>query len=174
LGRKSIALILLLLFASAGYLLADEIGLDGSVGFGNCYRPGEWTPVTVWGDAAEPISGRLVIEIVTPDWPPARYIQPVRLTNKPVPHTLYVLMPEYPLEHVQVRFVASGRTRAKLEIGRLEPLAPATPLVVNFTHYGGKLAVLNRKALGFAHAPWGLSLAIYSKGANAEAPSPGG
>lgn len=178
-GRR-LALVSLLLLVSlvSGVSSASEIVLDGVAGFHNRYRPGEWTPVTVSGISSGPaISGKFVLYIPEAGRPPACYTRAAEISSKPNACTLYVLMPSGPLDELEVRFIAGGRTRARVEIGPLRPLDPAAPFILNLTDIRRPFAAIEGKALGVSHSPFGLVLAFYesrSKEPPHEAPSSSG
>ena len=132
------------------------VELYGRVGYRNYYKPGEWTPVTVSAVSNIAIPGQMVIDVVAPDFPPARYIQPTDVVRTAIPQTIYVLMPEKALDHIDVRFVSHGRTRAKLRLTSLIPLNQNSPVVLNCTGDPHAADLFKDKGLGFSHTSSGL------------------
>ena len=159
-NRKSVVLVLLLLICVSIPALAD-IDLNFMVGFDGCFRPGEWTPITIWGTSDESLSGQLVVELSTATGSPAQYTQPASIQDVPVPQTVNVLMPYYGLNTIAVKFIADGRIKAEFNIrGPFTPLDPDTPLILHATQNPGGLSFLKKKALGLAHSSSGLSPAM--------------
>ena len=176
-GRKVIRLLLIVLVLATTPILAD-VEFYGRVGYRNCYRPGEWTPVTVSAVSSVAMPGQIVVDVVARDFPPARYILPTDAVRAPVPQTIYVLMPERPVDHIDVRFVSHGRTRAKLRLTSLTPLNRNAPIVLNYTGKPHVMDLFKDRGLGFAHTDSGL-VAVAKAGmardpAYVEAPISGG
>ena len=145
---------LLLVLAIAPASAAIE--LYGRAGYRNYYKPGEWTPVTVSAVSNIAVPGQIVVDVVAPDFPPARYIQLTDVVRVPIPQTIYVLTPEEPLDHIDIRFVSGGRTRAKLRLTSFRPLSYNAPIVLNYTSDPRMMDLFKDKGLGFAHTSSGL------------------
>lgn len=135
--------------------LAD-VELYGRVGFRNFYKPGEWTPVTLWAVSDVPVSGQLVVDVIAPNFPPARYIQRADIGRKAIPQTIYVLTPERPIGRIDAQFVSQSRTRARLVLTSMRPLNPKSPIVLNYTGNPHAMDVFKDKGLGFSHEDSGL------------------
>ena len=159
---RKVAWLLLLLLALT-IAPASAVELYGRVGYRNYYKPGEWTPVTVWAVSSIAMPGQMVVDVSAPDFPPARYVQPTDVVRAPIPQTIYVLVPEKPLDHIDIRFVSRGRTRAKLRLTTLTPLGQYSPMVVNYTGDPHVMDVFKGSGLGFAHTSAGL-VAVENQG----------